>query len=45
MPTDPLYLKLEHVSGGPLRVDFVAFDYNDSPVEPATWGRIKSLYR
>jgi hypothetical protein len=39
------YLRVEHVSGGNARVDFVAFDLPDSPVDGTSWGSIKALYR
>jgi len=38
------FLLVQHVSGGMARVDFVEFE-SATPVDAATWGRIKSMYR
>mgnify|MGYP000202223186 CR=1 FL=1 len=37
-------LMVEHLSGPMGRIDFVEFEPT-TPVEAATWGRIKNMYR
>ncbi len=37
--------RVENTLGHRARVDYVRFSYTGSPVESASWGRIKSIYR
>jgi hypothetical protein len=43
-PGDYLFL-IELISGQRVRVDYLEFADASNPVEGASWGRIKSLYR
>jgi hypothetical protein len=38
------FFVVEHVSGGPARVDFVEFE-TTTAVENRSWGSVKSLFR
>ena len=38
------FLLIQHVEGGMGRVDFLEFE-STTPVEPTSWGRVKSMYR
>lgn len=39
------FFLVENVSGGLFFVDYVQFGLIDSPVEAASWGSIKAMYR
>jgi hypothetical protein len=39
------FFLIELISGLRVRIDYIEFIDSSNPVEPASWGRIKSMYR